>query len=106
MAAAAFVKDLLYRIPRRFVAAEEKINDILSNLHNIAMRQLGCAGELTQVQTDNAKKRLFEEAKVRNQFFRLTTDGSDATYEWYRNRVEKRVEATCLWFLRHRYFQT
>ncbi|KAF5704085.1 ankyrin repeat domain-containing protein [Fusarium globosum] len=29
----------------------------------------------------------------------------DATYEWYKDRVEERVEDTCLWFLKHEHFQ-
>jgi ankyrin repeat protein len=37
--------------------------------------------------------------------FRLTTSRKDATYEWYKDRVEERVEDTCLWFLKHEHFQ-
>jgi ankyrin repeat protein len=37
--------------------------------------------------------------------FRLTKSTEDATYEWYKNRVEERVEGTCKWFLQHAHFQ-
>lgn len=40
------------------------------------------------------------------QLFRLTNNDRDATYEWYKDRVEKRVENTCQWFLQHKHFQT
>jgi ankyrin repeat protein len=37
--------------------------------------------------------------------FRLTKSTEDATYEWYKDRVEERVEGTCMWFLQHANFQ-
>lgn len=37
--------------------------------------------------------------------FRLTKSTQDATYEWYKDRVEDRVEGTCEWFLQHAHFQ-
>lgn len=40
-----------------------------------------------------------------HQQFRLTASDRDITYEWYKNRVEERVEGTCLWFLEHEHFQ-
>ncbi|KAH8878543.1 hypothetical protein GQ53DRAFT_673954 [Thozetella sp. PMI_491] len=39
------------------------------------------------------------------QLFRLSNSNS-ATYEWYKDRVEDRVEGTCQWFLHHEHFQT
>ena len=39
------------------------------------------------------------------QLFRLTKSTEDATYEWYKDRVEDRVEGTCNWFLEHAHFQ-
>jgi hypothetical protein len=38
--------------------------------------------------------------------FRLTKTNKDATYEWYKERVETRVDGTCEWFLNHENFQT
>ncbi|EHK26418.1 uncharacterized protein TRIVIDRAFT_133760, partial [Trichoderma virens Gv29-8] len=50
------------------------------------------------------EKRRQEEEKC-HQLFRLTVTRRDATYEWYKDRVETRIEDTCLWFLQHEYFQ-
>jgi len=38
------------------------------------------------------------------QSFRLTTAKDDITYEWYKNRVDDRLEGTCQWFLKHQAF--
>ena len=65
---------------------------------------------------DIARKRLKIQHTVREQelsdrqreclhLFRLTKSTEDATYEWYKNRVEERVEGTCMWFLQHANFQ-
>lgn len=37
--------------------------------------------------------------------FRLTQDDRDASYEWYKDRVQNRVENTCQWFLQHDNFR-
>ncbi|KAJ2976087.1 hypothetical protein NQ176_g5148 [Zarea fungicola] len=85
MAAAAFAKDLLTRRWLSSVASEQ--------LHI----------------TDLAKaKRLEVEQKERqecHQLFRLTTTTKGTTYEWYKDRVEERIEETCLWFLEHHHFE-
>jgi ankyrin repeat protein len=39
------------------------------------------------------------------QLFHLTKSTEDATYEWYKDRVQDRVEGTCNWFLQHSNFQ-
>ncbi|KAH7111571.1 ankyrin repeat-containing domain protein [Dactylonectria macrodidyma] len=124
MAAAAYAKDLLCRIAPNRVEAEKKIGDILSGLHEFAEEHLDVAKrhhevaeenrdltkEQLQAQEDLAKERLSkdkqEEEQKCHQLFRLTTDGSDATYEWYKGRVEERVEGTCLWLLKHKHFQS
>lgn len=41
-----------------------------------------------------------------HQVFRITRGGKDDSYEWYKNRVEDRVEGTCNWFLNHHNFQS
>jgi hypothetical protein len=40
-----------------------------------------------------------------HQLFRLTSSDKDTTYEWYKGRVENRVEDTCMWFLNHDHFK-
>lgn len=71
-------------------------------LHEVVKEHWEIAGEHLQVQKDLAKER---EAQECHQMFRLTTDSRDATYEWYKDRVEERVQDTCLWFLKHEHFQ-
>ncbi|EXU98174.1 ankyrin repeat protein [Metarhizium robertsii] len=51
------------------------------------------------------KVRLSKEEQKCHQLFRLTSGSHDATYEWYKGRVEEKVEDTCLWFLNHEHFQ-
>ncbi|KAH7115551.1 hypothetical protein EDB81DRAFT_919247, partial [Dactylonectria macrodidyma] len=131
MAAAAYAKDLLCRIAPNRVEAEKKISEILyaqskvllgihefaeehldvaKRHHEVAEENRDLTKEQLQAQKDLTKERLSkdeqkEEQKC-HQLFRLTTDGSDATYEWYKGRVEERVEGTCLWLLKHKYFQS
>ncbi|KAL7924341.1 hypothetical protein ACQKWADRAFT_267042 [Trichoderma austrokoningii] len=113
MTAAAYAKDLLSRIAPQRVEAEKKITDILCELQDIAQDhraiaqdQRDISKQQLQAQEDFAKERLSEKEQECHQLFRLTTSDKDATYEWYKNRVEKRVEDTCLWFLQHENFQT
>ncbi|KAH7147089.1 hypothetical protein B0J13DRAFT_665127 [Dactylonectria estremocensis] len=74
MVAAAYAKDLLCQIALNRVEAEKKIGDILLDL---------------------AKERLTQEGQQEeqkcHQLFCLTTGSRDATYEWYKDRVEERL---------------
>ncbi|GKU15714.1 unnamed protein product [Fusarium langsethiae] len=99
MMAAAFAKDLLCQVVPNRVEAEKKISDILSGFQEIAQEHRDVskehrdiAKEQLQVQKDLAKERLSEEQQKCHQLFRLTTGSKDATYEWYKDRVEERVE--------------
>ncbi|KFA81656.1 hypothetical protein S40288_09958 [Stachybotrys chartarum IBT 40288] len=116
MAAAAYAKDLLSRVHPTKVEAEKKIGHILSNLHEVAEAHRDIAGEHRdiakqglQTQVDFARERMSEKEKEKekecHQLFRLTIDGRDATYEWYKDRVEERVDGTCMWFLEHENFR-
>ncbi|KAJ0136327.1 hypothetical protein HZ326_20675 [Fusarium oxysporum f. sp. albedinis] len=112
MVAAAYAKDLLYQIAPNRVEAEKKIGDILSGLQEVAeehrdvsKEHRNIAKEQLQAQKDLAKERLSEEKQKCHQLFRLTTSSRDATYESYKDRVEERVENTCMWFLKHEHFQ-
>ncbi|KAL9561163.1 hypothetical protein ACKAV7_014518 [Fusarium commune] len=113
MVAAAYAKDLLRQIPPNKVEAEMRIGDILSGLQEIAedhrdvaREHCNIAKEQLQAQRDLARTKLSEEEQKCHQLFRLTTNNKDATYEWYKDRVEERVEGTCMWFLKHDHFQT
>ncbi|RKK56090.1 hypothetical protein BFJ69_g17672 [Fusarium oxysporum] len=120
MVAAAYAKNLLYQIAPNRVEAEKKVGDFLSGLQEVAeehrdvskehrdvsKEHRDIAKEQLKAQKDLAKERLSEEKQKCHQLFRLTTSSRDATYEWYKDRVEERVEDTCLWFLKHEHFQT
>ncbi|KAH6973905.1 hypothetical protein EDB80DRAFT_347304 [Ilyonectria destructans] len=113
MTAAAYAKDLLYRIAPNRVEAEKKIGDVLSGLQEVAKEHRDVSKEhrdivkeQLQAQKDLARERLSKEEQKCHQLFRLTTGSRDATYEWYKDRVEERVEDTCMWFLKHEHFQT
>ncbi|KAH7146623.1 hypothetical protein B0J13DRAFT_606841 [Dactylonectria estremocensis] len=106
MAAAAYAKDLLCRIAPNRVEAEKKFSDILSGLQEVAEEHRDIAKEQLQAQKDFTKERLSDKEEQCHRLFRLTTGDRDATYEWYKDRVEERVEDTCMWFLNHEHFQT
>ncbi|KAH7109731.1 hypothetical protein B0J13DRAFT_600603 [Dactylonectria estremocensis] len=110
MVAAAYAKDLLCRIAPKRVEAEKKIGDIISGLQEVAEEHRDIAKEQLQSHKDLAKEKLTQEEQKEqqncHQLFRLTTGSKDATYEWYKDRVEERVENTCMWFLKHEHFQT
>ncbi|VTO83715.1 unnamed protein product, partial [Fusarium graminearum] len=113
MVAAAYAKDLLCQVVPSRVEAERRISDILSGSQEIAQEHRDVskehrdiAKEQLQAQKDLAKEKLSEEQQRCHQLFRLTASSKDVTYEWYKDRVEERVEGTCMWFLKHNHFQT
>jgi ankyrin repeat protein len=53
--------------------------------------------------TEDAERKRKREEKCLH-LFRLTTSTVDVTYEWYKDRVQERVEGTCMWFLEHAHF--
>ncbi|KAM3149290.1 hypothetical protein ABEW05_010451 [Botrytis cinerea] len=84
----------------------------MQQLLSIAEEQLVVTKEnrdilLKQLQTQEnfAKKKSTQEEEKCHQVFRLTKDNKDESYEWYKNRVEDRVEGTCQWFLNHEHFK-
>ncbi|KUL85707.1 hypothetical protein ZTR_08454 [Talaromyces verruculosus] len=105
MTAAAYAKDLLYRIAPTEIKEQKKIIDTLSSLNEVAQENRDIAREQLQCQKDLVKEMLSKEEQQCHQLFRLTTNSRDATYEWYKDRVEERVKDTCLWFLEHEHFQ-
>lgn len=75
-------------------------------LHETTQEHWDIAKEQLKFQRDLATERLSEKEQKCHQLFRLTASGKDgATYEWYKGRVEERVENTCLWFLNHENFR-
>ncbi|KAL7904840.1 purine and uridine phosphorylase [Trichoderma velutinum] len=105
MTASAYAKALLRRIAPNKLEAEKTIKDGLSDLVGISEQHLTFAKENIQIQKYFAEERLTESEQMCHQLFRLTASDKDATYEWYKDLVEERVEGTCMWFLHHEYFQ-
>ncbi|GLI73288.1 hypothetical protein PoHVEF18_001503 [Penicillium ochrochloron] len=109
MAAAAYTRDLLYRIPPTKIETARRICDILSDLQQKLLQSLEAqqvaVQEQLELQKDEVQWKRSDEQNQCLQLFRLTKSDEDATYEWYKDRVEKRVEGTCQWFLKHAYFQ-
>ncbi|KAF2469529.1 purine and uridine phosphorylase [Lindgomyces ingoldianus] len=105
MAAAAYAKDLLCKVPRSKVEAEKKIGEVLSGLQEVVEDHRDIARKQLKMQEDEVKQRLSDKQKECVQSFRLTESTKNVTYEWYKDRVEDRVEGTCMWFLKHGYFQ-
>ncbi|KAL6690214.1 hypothetical protein J3F84DRAFT_405362 [Trichoderma pleuroticola] len=117
--AAAYAKDLLSQITPSRVDTEKKIHDTLSSLYevsqqhqNIAIDHRDIAKEHRDImkkqlktQEDFANERLSEKERECHQLFRLTSSSKDATYKWYKTRVEERVKDTCLWFLNHKHYR-
>ncbi|KAK3345514.1 hypothetical protein B0H65DRAFT_208293 [Neurospora tetraspora] len=97
---------------------ESIFNQDLQNIHNIntaAKHSLTMAGQdksLMGLQSfirdvaEDIHKLVTEKEKECLQLFRLTENSKDVTYEWYKSRVEDRVENTCKWVLQHQNFQT
>ncbi|KAI2630977.1 hypothetical protein GGR54DRAFT_585050, partial [Hypoxylon sp. NC1633] len=119
MVAAAYARDLLRIIRPSHIEAEKRITDILEQHLDIAQRQLehqetvadilDQSRSIAQRQLDGqehaAKKKLSNKQKECLQLFRLTNNSKEATYEWYKDRVEDRVEGTCMWLLEHANYQ-
>jgi ankyrin repeat protein len=78
---------------------------VFINLASVGIHKLGeesrdIAKEQLQIHKDQAKERLSEKEHKIHQLFRLSSS-NDATYEWYKDQVEDRVQGTCLWLLQH-----
>jgi len=78
---------------------------MITDIREVAEEYRDIARKRLEMQEDEVKQRLSDKQKECLQLFRLTKSTKDATYEWYKDRVEDRVEGTCIWFLEHDYFQ-
>ncbi|KAH8803357.1 hypothetical protein F5884DRAFT_847191 [Xylogone sp. PMI_703] len=105
MTAAAYAKDVLLRIAPRRVENEKKISSVLTGLQYTIREQRDIAREQLKIQEQTFKQRLSDKQQECLQLFRLTNSSKDITYEWYKDRVEDRVDGTCEWFLNHENFK-
>ncbi|KAJ6287080.1 hypothetical protein J3E71DRAFT_388606 [Bipolaris maydis] len=107
--AAAYAKEVLSIIPPGQVQAQKKIVDVLSKTaakrQLIAEEHLDIARKRLKMQHTVSEQEFEDRQKEVLQLFRLTKSTQDATYEWYKDRIEDRVEGTCNWFLEHAHFQ-
>ncbi|GAB1315420.1 hypothetical protein MFIFM68171_05630 [Madurella fahalii] len=78
---------------------------IMQQFLPIYEEQLQVAKETLAVQRGIVNRGLSDKEERCHQLFRLTASNKDVSYEWYKNRVENRVEGTCQWFLNHDNFQ-
>ncbi|KAK4144037.1 uncharacterized protein C8A04DRAFT_28380 [Dichotomopilus funicola] len=68
---------------------------------------LRTTGEVRDLLSEKQQIEKEHQAQKCHQTFRLTRGGTeDDSYEWYKGRVEDRVEGTCEWFLKHENFQS
>lgn len=73
------------------------LHDVAVDHRNIALEQLKIQQELSMTKSSKKEEKCL-------QLFRLTTSSRDATYEWYKERLEECVPGTCSWFLEHEYY--
>ncbi|KAI0398779.1 ankyrin [Xylaria palmicola] len=71
----------------------------------VAGAQLNVAKRGLEIQEEATKLNLTEKQEKCLQLFHLTGGEKGTNYEWYKDRVEDRVEGTCEWFLNHEDFQ-
>lgn len=80
------------------------INLASLGIHKLTEESRDIAKEQLQIHKDQVKEKLSEKEQKIHQLFRLSSS-NDATYDWYKDQVEERVEGTCLWLLQHKHFQ-
>lgn len=97
--------ELLNKTSMEHLEALQTILSVSELQLQIAKDQRGIAQKQLDVLEDAARRRLSEKEEQCLQLFRLTDSNRDATYEWYKDRIEDRVEGTCQWFLQHENFQ-
>lgn len=78
---------------------------IVTGLQKVVEAHRDIVQKQLEIQQDAVKQKLSDKQKECLQLFRLTESTKNVTYEWYKDRVEDRVEGTCMWFLEHDYFQ-
>ncbi|KAF3402933.1 hypothetical protein DPV78_003809 [Talaromyces pinophilus] len=82
--------------------SHKALRNMLSKIEEsleLARQQRVIASQQLDVQTQIAQKILSEDERKCHQMFRLVKDENSNPYEWYKDRVEERVEGTCQWFL-------
>ncbi|KIH94033.1 ankyrin repeat protein [Sporothrix brasiliensis 5110] len=81
--------------------ALDVMGSLLSEQLSVLQQQLQLE---TDIREDTVRQRLSDEQIACRELFCLT-NADDATYEWYKDRVEDLVEGTCQWVLQHEHFR-
>ncbi|KJR83362.1 ankyrin repeat protein [Sporothrix schenckii 1099-18] len=81
--------------------ALDVMGSLLSEQLSVLQQQLQLEKDIRE---DAVRQRLSDEQIACRELFCLT-NADDATYEWYKDRVEDLVEGTCQWVLQHEHFQ-
>ena len=76
----------------------------LEQLLSTHEEHLQVAQQQLKLQELAIKRSLSDKEQQCHQLFRLTERNKDVSYEWYKKRVDDRVEGTCQWFLQHDHF--
>jgi len=78
---------------------------IITDFLDVAEAHRDIAREQLKIQQGALRQKLSDKQNECLQLFRLTKETEDVTYEWYKDRIEDRVENTCMWFLQYDHFQ-
>ncbi|KFA80114.1 hypothetical protein S40288_04664 [Stachybotrys chartarum IBT 40288] len=99
-----WLRNLENTIPESHQAMKQLVSVSASHLR-LAEEGRDLTKENLQIQRDMFTQVLSEKEERCHQLFRLVAGSNDATYEWYKDRVENRVEGTCEWFINHESFK-
>ena len=86
---------------QRLLTTNEQQLQVGQEHRDISARQLSVEEQILQNQEAMSRRALSQEEEECLQLFRLQKNDGDDSYEWYKGRVEDRVEGTCQWFLNH-----
>lgn len=78
---------------------------IMDELRAVSEQQAAYQGEAVQLLQSQAEGEAAKRQRECHRVFRLANRSNDATYEWYKDRVEDSVKGTCQWFLSHATFK-
>ncbi|EAA28686.2 hypothetical protein GE21DRAFT_5328 [Neurospora crassa] len=83
--------DLLKQNSDKYLESNAKVLQALQDVQHLVRK--------------DTEDKLEEKEKKCLRLFRLTNSQRDVTYEWYKSRVEERVQGTCVWAVEHENFQ-
>ncbi|KAK3947126.1 hypothetical protein QBC32DRAFT_319199, partial [Pseudoneurospora amorphoporcata] len=87
----AFTSEVLKQSSNKSLESNAKFLEALQEIQHMVLK--------------DAEEKLEDKEKECLRLFRLTDNQRDVSYEWYKSRVEKRVEGTCIWAIEHENFQ-